>query len=930
MKKLVIIAAALLGLAVNGVAQQIPTLSNDPATKIGKLDNGMTYYIRHNDKPAGRAEFYLATDVGAIQETPDQDGLAHFLEHMCFNGTKNFPDKGILDWLQSIGASFGGNVNASTGVEQTIYMLNNIPLSRPGVVDTCILIMHDYSHFVSNLPEEIDKERGVILEERRSRRTASWRLHEQNLAYLFKGSKYAGCTVIGSQENLETFKPESLVNFYQTWCRPDLQALIVVGDINVDEVEGKIKAIFADIPAPVNPKAKDVIKIPDNNKPIIGIVTDPEASASEVSFIWKSEAMPEEYNNTQMALVLDILKDIAGNVMNERFEDITAKADAPFLRASFGIGNLCETTDAVFADVTFKDGEALKATEAMYTEVERMRRYGFTDGEIDRAKAEILTGYESASKKAESRKNSEFVRPMIANFFDNKAFMDPSMAYEMAQMIMEQLTPQVINQFANQIITKENLVVLYNAPEKIAKPTEEEFSAIITKVQKADIERMAGEEVPDSFLDSSSLPANVIVSKKEGISGSREIVLGNGLKLILLANDHEKNKIRFNIYKKGGRSLIATKDLATFDENIWGQYLSNTGVASFSGTTVSKMLAGKDLSVSPYISKYTNGVRGQSSPQDLETALQLLYLYYTSPRFDKDEFQKGITQLSNLLPNLKNNPNWALQQHLLPAIFNSPRRFALDETVLAKAKLATLEKVYTQLFKDVNGATCILVGDFNPDELVPMLQLYLGSLPGGRKTTDWKYQGDDIRNGLFTDDFKTTMETPKVTVVQVYSLEEPWSLKEEITFDALSNILDMVYTETLREDEGGTYGAQAMSSCSNAPHAQGVMQVVFETNPDSADKLIAMAKDGVKKIAENGPDAEKFDRTVKNLEKKIPEDRIANWYWMEQLMQANNYGVDYDGNIEAVVKSLTPDDIKTLATRLLASGNFIEVVMRPQ
>jgi len=928
MKKFFLIAAFLIGLSAG--AQQMPVLPNDPATRVGKLDNGLTYYIRHNDKPAGRAEFYLATDVGAIQETPDQDGLAHFLEHMCFNGTKNFPDKGILDWLQSIGASFGGNVNASTGVEQTVYMLNNIPLTRPGVVDTCILIMHDYSHFVSNLPEEIDKERGVIIEERRSRRNASWRLYEQNMKYIYKDSKYADCTVIGSQENLESFKPESLVNFYRTWCRPDLQALIVVGDVNVDEVEGRIKDVFADIPAPLDPKPKDKITIPGNETPIIGICTDPEAPSSEISFVWKLEPLPKEYNNTPVAFAQDILKDIIANVMNERLKDIAVKPDAPFLSASLGIGNLCETADAVFADASCKDGEAMRAAEALFTEIERMRRYGFSDSEINRAKADILSAYESASKKAESRKNSEFVWPIISNFFDNKSFMDPGDAYRTAQMIIEQLSLQVINQMANQCITKENLVVLYNGPEKTDKPSVEELSTLIVKVRNADIERMAGEDVPDSFLDPSSLKASDVVSGKEGVSASRELVLANGLKLILLSNDHEKNKIRFNIYKRGGRSLIATKDLPTFDENIWGQYLGNTGVASFSGTTVAKMLAGKDLNVSPYINRYTNGVKGHSSPKDLETALQLLYLYYTSPRFDKDEFQKGITQLGNLLPNLKNNPSWALQEHLLPAIFNSPRRFVLDEKVLANAKLATLEKVYTRLFKDVNGATCVMVGDFNPDDVLPMLQLYLGSLPGSRKTTDWKYQGDEIRNGLVADDFKTSMETPKVTVVQVYSIEEAWSLKEEITFKALENILDMVYTETLREDEGGTYGAQAVSSCSNEPHAQAVLQVIFETNPESADKLIAMAKEGMKKIAENGPEAEKFDRTVKNLEKKIPENRIANWYWMEQLMDADKYGVDYDGGIEAAVASLTPDDIKTLASRLLSSGNFIEVIMRPE
>ena len=908
---------------------QIPALPNDPATKVGELENGLTYYIRKNDKPANRAEFYLATDVGAIQETPDQDGLAHFLEHMCFNGTKNFPDKGILDWLQSIGASFGGNVNASTGVEQTIYMLNNIPLSRPGVVDTCILIMHDYSHFVSNLPEEIDKERGVIIEERRSRRTSGWRLHEENLKYIFKGSKYAGCTVIGSQENLETFKPESLVNFYQTWCRPDLQALIVVGDINPDEVEAKIRDIFADIPAPVNPKPKDVIKIPDNNKPIIGICTDPEASSCEVSFLWKSEAMPEELNNTQMGLVQDILKDILGNVMNERFQDIAAKADAPFTAASFGIGNLCETTDAVFADVSFKEGEALSATEAMFTEVERMRRYGFSDSEINRAKAEILSAYESAAKKADSRKNSEFVRPMIANFFDNRAFMDPSMAHQLVQMMMDQLSAQIINQVAASVITKENLVVIYNGPEKSPKPTEDELAEVIAKVQKADIQPMAGEEVPDSFLDSANLPASLVVATKGFDFGAEEITLGNGVKVVLLKNDNEKNKIRFSIFKKGGRSLIATKDLPSFDQNVWGLYLNNTGVAGFSGTTVGKMLAGKNLNVSPFVQDYTHGVRGQSTPQDMETALQLLYLYFTAPRFDQDEYNMGIKQLKNVLPNLKTNPQYVFQKKVYETLFNSPRKFAISEEVLAKAKLAVIEDVYKNvLFNDAAGATLVVVGDFNKEELVPMLQLYIGSLPAGKKATNWKYCKDGLVTENVTNDFTAVMETPKVTVLQVYSKPDTYSAKSDIVYEALSNILDMVYTETLREDEGGTYGASSMADLGRQPAERGVLQVVFETNPESADKLIELAKAGLQNIAENGPDQEKFDRTYKNMEKVIPEERINNNYWVRCITEKVNYGTNYDAEREAALQSLTPDDVKALAASLLA-GNNIQVIMRP-
>ena len=319
MKKIFILAAALFSAAALGYAQQMQALPNDPATRVGKLDNGLTYYIRHNDKPAQRAEFYLATNVGALQETPDQDGLAHFLEHMCFNGTKNFPGKGILNWLESIGASFGGNVNASTGVEQTIYLLNNIPLIRPTVVDTCLLIMHDYSHFVTCDPAEIDKERGVILEEKRSRNTAQWRIREASGPYLYGDTKYATTSIIGTEENLKTFKPESLTNFYHTWYRPDMQALVVVGDIDVDAVEAKIKSTFADIPAPVNPKQKDVIRIPDNEKPAIGILTDPELNNTSVVTYWRSEAMPEEFNNTAIGLTTDLVKSIVSIAMNERF-----------------------------------------------------------------------------------------------------------------------------------------------------------------------------------------------------------------------------------------------------------------------------------------------------------------------------------------------------------------------------------------------------------------------------------------------------------------------------------------------------------------------------------------------------------------------------------------------------------------------------------
>ena len=419
-------------------------LTNDPAVRTGKLENGLTYYIRHNDKPAGRAEFYLATNVGAIQETADQDGLAHFLEHMCFNGTKNLPGKTMLEYLQKIGAEFGRNINAATGVEQTTYMLNNIPVSREGIIDTCLLIMHDYSHFVTCDPVEIDKERGVIIEEKRSRNTASWRMHEKSLPYYYGDSKYATCTLIGSQENLESFKPESLTNFYHTWYRPDLQAVIVVGDIDVDQIEAKLKERFSDIPASENPQPKAVHPVPGNEEPVIGIITDPEASSTQVTVLWKGERAPEELNSTDIGFFTDMIKSYISLIMSERFNDITSKPGSPFIGAELGIGDLCETCEVIMGGVACKDGEATGALKAYLTEVAKMQKYGFTDAEVQRAKDNILRYYEKKVEGADSRKNADFIDLYIDNFFDNKPYMEPQAEYEAAKNICSQISAPLL------------------------------------------------------------------------------------------------------------------------------------------------------------------------------------------------------------------------------------------------------------------------------------------------------------------------------------------------------------------------------------------------------------------------------------------------------------------------------------------------------
>ena len=924
------LAALFLSTAVS-FGQELPVLPNDPATKVGKLDNGMTYYIRHNAKPADRAEFYLATNVGALQEAPDQDGLAHFLEHMCFNGTKNFPGKGILNYLESIGASFGGNVNASTGIEQTIYMLTNIPLVNESVVDSCILIMHDYSHFVLCQPEEIEAERGVILEEKRTRNTADWRMYMAMRPYLYGDNKYSHTSLIGSEEQLKTFKPESLVNFYHTWYQPHNQALIVVGDINVDEVEAKIKSIFADIPADPDPKEKEYIKIPDNEEPIVAVLTDPEQTSTSIEVYWKSERMPEAYNNTSLRLTNNILKSIFSLALSERLEDIAAKPDAPFLQASMGTGDICESMEAAVASAMSKDGGAGAALETLLTEAEKVKRFGFEDDEIERAKANILASFESAAKKADTRNSSEFINPIINNFFDNEAFMDPAMEYQVGQALLSQLQPAIVNQAVQSIITKENMVVIITAPEKAQNPSEAEIKAIIEKVQNAEIENSGAEKVPDSFLDESKLkPAKIKGSMQPYVYGSEMYTLSNGVKVILKKTDFQKNSINIDITLKGGKSLVSDEDIFSFEDNIWTLFVQNSGLSKFSSTMVNKMIAGKDFSSTPVINSYTHGVQIRTTPKDLETALQTANLYFTDPRFDTDEYNVGINQIKAILPNLMEQSSYKLQQGLYQTAYDSPRRIFINDEVLAKANLKTLEKNYRKLFKSANGAVVTVVGDFEKDEILPLIQKYIGSIKKSGKPANWSYRGDGLVLKDAVNDFTAKMEAPKVTVVQCYNADKAYTVSSDVAFEALAYVLNMVYTASLREEEGGTYGASASAQCSNAPYETHFLQVAFETNEQQADRLRELAVAGLKRVATDGPDEEEYTKTINYLKKNIPESRIVNSYWVSSIKKNILYGFDYDKEYEIAVKSLTPERIKAAAAELVNEGHFIEVIMRPE
>ena len=914
---------------------QMPKIPNSDAVKIGRLDNGLTYYIRHNELPKGRAEFYLATNVGAIQEIqPQQDGLAHFLEHMCFNGTKNFPDKTILNYLRSIGAEFGRNINASTGFEETQYMLNNIPVERESVVDSCLMILGDYSHYVLNEPKEIDAERGVIIEERRTRRNASWRSMERSLPYYFGAdSKLAQCTLIGTQEHLETFKYESLNDFYHTWYHPGNQAVIVVGDVDVDRTEAKIKEIFGAIPAKENPLPKPIQSIANHAEPRVGIITDPETTAPSIELIWHSEAMPESVKGTALGQVTDLLENVIRMVMRERFNDITSKPGSAYLSGSFGVSDLIyEDIEAVMGDVTLREDNILGGFKDFYTELVRLQRYGITEAEFKRVKADYLSMLETRANRASTRQNPEFIYPILSNFFDKEPILEPADEKELIETFFGQLNATAISQAVAQLWSSENMVIVYNGPEKegIATPTAEQLLQVIEEVNASEIAAPEGEDIPEAFLDPAKLKGAKIAKTASTIYGATQWTLKNGVQVIVYPTDLQKDQILFNLYKDGGTSLISDEDLSSFESNVLALFQNNSGVSAFSGTTVSKMLTGKNLSVNPYFSKLENGINGNSTVKDFETAMQLVYLYYTDPRFDPEEWQNGIDQIKSILPNLVNQPNYKLQTELYKTLYGgNPRHQMISDEVLAKANLVTVEKNWKALFADAAGAKLVIVGDVNPEAIKPVVEKYIGSLPKGKKALKWVDNNDDIVKGRIEKVIEVDMQTPKSTVLQVYTANVPYSYEKDAAMDAISYILDMHYTESLREEEGGTYGASTSATFSRRPKEQALIQIYFDCKPALCDKLRELAIKGIKDFAANGPTDEELNMVKLNLQKNIPESRQRNSWWRNNIELYLTYGQDRDAAYEAAVNGLTKESIQATLQEILAQDNFIELVMKP-
>ena len=940
MKKLLFAVVALILGATSVQAQMDASqpLPIDKEIRQGVLPNGLTYYIRHNEKPKGMAEFYIVHDVGAIQEDDNQQGLAHFLEHMAFNGTKNYPGKSMIEYLEKVGVKFGANLNAFTSWDLTQYYMTDVPVAREGVVDSTLMVLHDWSHFINLDPKEIDSERGVIQEELRTRDGASWRAQIKMLKALGKGTLYAERNLIGYLDGLAGFTYDDLRQFYDKWYRPDYQAVVVVGDIDVDKVEQKIKTMMADIPAPAADAAKkDVIVIPDNDEPIVSINVDPEMQQSNLMMFYKSQAMPKQMNNTITYEMISILKSYISAMINERLSDISRKPNAPFISAGFSPAQsfgICSTLEVSQGRVMTQDGKLMEGYKALLVEMERMRRYGFTESEYERAKNNMLAALDNQYQSRDDREHSHFAERCIDHFRLGTPLYDIETEYQLDKQLAEAISLEAINQSVKQMYEPlKNLVIVVNSPKKdgVAVPTEAELVEALKAAVAAEVEAFKDNVVKEPLIsDESQLKGSPVKKEKVNeVMGTTEWTLKNGINVVIKQTPYEADAVYLEAVSEGGAAIFADEDY--YSAQMLGGVMSTSGISKFSASDLRKQLSGKQARVAASAGSYLHAVEGSSTLKDVETMFQLMYLHFTAPRFSEDDFQTLMNRYNAMLANQMTNPDFIFSQQLQKTLYgDNYRRQQLTPELLGTIKLERMADIHSRLFGNAKDFRFTIYGNMSPEELKPLVEKYVGSLPVAKKVTN-KFTDDKVREVKGVEnDFTAKMEQPKVSVFVGFSGDYKYDIKNAVTLTYLSQALSNRYLKSIREEKGGTYGVSVRGSNYTRPAQSFLMQIAFDTNEQMADELTAIVVAEIEKIAAEGPLKEDMDKTREFLLKDFKKNVELNGWWSRTLQAYYTYGVDTLNDYEAAVNGVTADDVKALAKRMLDEKSMVKVVMRPE
>ncbi len=932
MKKIVLSILFIAGMVMTGSAQMAMPCPVDPNVRIGKLDNGMTYYIRHNEKPKGRADFYIAQKVGSVLEEESQRGLAHFLEHMAFNGTTNLPGMMLREYLQSRGIKFGENLNAGTGIDQTVYMVTNVPTNIPGLVDTCLLILHDWSSFIALEEEEIDNERGVILEELRTRENASQRIMEEILPIMYPNSPYANRLPGGLPEVIKNFEYQTLRDYYHKWYRPDLQGLIIVGDLDVDAIEARIKEMYADIPAPVNPAPRPQFMIEDNIEPIVAIGSDPEETSYSVKLFYKSEATPDSLKNDVNYWLGQYILDIISEMQINRLQEITQKANPPFVYgySYYSSYYISPTEDAWTSIAMAKNAEGIdEALSALVLENKRMQQYGFTATEYERAKADFMKQIESRYEERNNTENSIYFGKCLNHFLSNEPMMGIEAEYTLYQQIIPNLPLDAINMYAQMLIPENNLVITVTAPQKDGEtlPTRDEILKIYETANATEVEPYQEKVFDGPIVANMPKPGKIKKETSYPAFDATVMTLGNGMKVIYKKTNFKEDEIRFTAKSWGGISALSQDDFCTLG-NI-GDVITLGGVGDFSATDLPKVLAGKKVHVSPYISDYSEGMSGSCSPKDLETMMQLIYLYFTAPRTDEEAFTSWQNRTKAALENQELNPMITFSDSLIKVLYdNYPLRMRTRLEDIDKVDYAKAMTLYKQCFSDPNNFTFYFVGNIDENAFKPLIEQYLASLTKGKGKNKWHDIGLNIPDGDNICHYTKEMQNPKVTIYKVINGKMRYDYRNRIYMEALGDVMDIYYTRTIREEEGGTYGVSTLGQLKNIPNDNYLFLIAFETNLPMYEKLLNKVVEGLNDVAENGPSQDDLSKVIENLYKKRAENLEENRFWSGAIQTYEEDGVNIVDEFDGIVKTITPQTIADFLKEVMKGYNK-EVVQMP-
>ncbi|HBG25444.1 MAG TPA: peptidase M16 [Rikenellaceae bacterium] len=931
MKRLLLIVASLF-VYLGVIAQVPPQLPLDPKVKSGKLDNGLTYFIMKNAEPKGQAEFFIAQKVGAILENDKQRGLAHFLEHMAFNGTKNFPDNKVISYLETIGVKFGANLNAYTAVDQTVYNISAVPVTRQGIIDSCLLILHDWACAINLNEKDIDKERGVIREELRTRSNAQMRMIEAILPEIMPGSKYAHRLPAGLVEVIDNFTYSELREYYKKWYRPDLQGIIVVGDIDPEAIEKQIIKLFGAIPKAVNPAPREIFEVPNTKEPLISVASDVEATSSSIMLMYKHDVLPKEFRPTAVSLVYGYMNSMVTSMLNSRLSEIAQKANSPFTSASSNYGDfITSNTKSTFGiSAGAREGELETAFKAIVEEAEKVKRFGFTASEYERAKANFNSRLEQIYKEREKLNSGFYIDQILNHFLTGEAMPGVEMEYTLMQQIIPSIPIEQLNTYAKSLPVEENVVVAVMMPKKegLAIPTKEALLDVYNKTRASQIEAYK-ETVSNEPLISKAPVAGKIVSEvNDAMSNSIVWTLSNGATVVIKKTDFKEDQILFNASSRGGFSLFDIKD--NINTKVISEVASVGGFGNFSATDLRKVLAGKNVNLQTAITLTTEALNGSSAPKDIETFMQLVYLNFTSLRSDPEAYQALLGRMRAQLKNAAANPMTAFTDTLQATLYNnSPYAKRLSVEMLDKIDYARTLELAKGRFANAADFTFVFVGNVDAVTLRPLVETYIASLPGSKgKKEDWKNVGMVPVKGKVVKHFDREMQTPKATVYTIFSGKTPYSVENLIMSNMTKQVFEQVFTRTIREEEQGTYGVGVNMSLSTYPTENFTFLFGFDTDVALKERLLARAHKEIANVIQNGVTTEDFNKIIEFMNKNYTQNLRENSYWLNTISNRYLIGKDLHTTYEAALKAMTPAKLHEYIKSVLSQGNQFEIIMK--